>query len=130
MNHVLIVEDEDFLVRALKDNLVSDGYSVSVAMDGEAAFDELKKKTPSLILLDLLLPKKNGFDVLKEIRQSPEWQLIPVVILSNLGEDSEIKRALELGANDYFVKSQHPIQEVMEKVREYLQGKGSTKGGM
>lgn len=130
MNHVLIVEDEDFLVRALKDNLVSDGYSVSVAMDGEAAFDELKKKTPSLILLDLLLPRKNGFDVLKEIRQSPEWQLIPVVILSNLGEDSEIKRALELGANDYFVKSQHPIQEVMEKVREYLQGKGSTKGGI
>ena len=130
MNHVLVVEDEDFLVRALKDNLVSEGYSVAVATDGEAVFDELKKKTPSLILLDLLLPKKNGFDVLKEIRQSPEWQLIPVVILSNLGEDSEIKRALELGANDYFVKSQHPIQEVIEKVREYLQGKGSTKAGV
>lgn len=130
MNHVLIVEDEDFLVRALKDNLVSEGHSVAVAMDGEVAFDELKKKKPNLILLDLLLPKKNGFDVLKEIRQSPEWQLIPVVILSNLGEDSEIKRALELGANDYFVKSQHPIQEVVEKVREYLEGKGSTKVGL
>lgn len=129
MNHVLVVEDEDFLVRALKDNLVSEGYSVAVATDGEMVFDELKKKLPSLILLDLLLPKKNGFDVLKEIRQSPEWQLIPVVILSNLGEDSEIKRALELGANDYFVKSQHPIQEVIEKVREYLEGKGSTKVG-
>ncbi|MCK9344607.1 MAG: response regulator [Candidatus Pacebacteria bacterium] len=130
MNHVLIVEDEDFLVRALKDNLVSEGHSVAVAMDGEAVFDELKKKKPNLILLDLLLPKKNGFDVLKEIRQSPEWQLIPVVILSNLGEDSEIKKALELGANDYFVKSQHPIQEVIEKVREYLEGKGSTKVGL
>lgn len=130
MNHVLVVEDEDFLVRALKDNLVSEGYTVAVAVDGEQVFDELKKKTPSLILLDLLLPKKNGFDVLKEIRQSPEWQLIPVVILSNLGEDSEIKRALELGANDYFVKSQHPIQEVIEKVREYLEGKGSTKVGL
>lgn len=130
MNHVLVVEDEDFLVRALKDNLMSEGYSVAVAVDGEQVFDELKKKTPSLILLDLLLPKKNGFDVLKEIRQSPEWQLIPVVILSNLGEDSEIKRALELGANDYFVKSQHPIQEVIEKVREYLEGKGSTKAGL
>lgn len=130
MNHVLVVEDEDFLVRALKDNLTSEGYSVAVATDGEQVFDELKKKTPSLILLDLLLPKKNGFDVLKEIRQSPEWQLIPVVILSNLGEDSEIKRALELGANDYFVKSQHPIQEVIEKVREYLEGKGSTKVGL
>lgn len=130
MNHVLVVEDEDFLVRALKDNLVSEGYSVAIAMDGEAVFDELKKKMPNLILLDLLLPKKNGFDVLKEIRSNPEWKLIPVVILSNLGEDSEIKRGLELGANDYFVKSQHPIEEVMEKVREYLQGKGSTKGGL
>lgn len=130
MNHVLIVEDEDFLVRALKDNLVSEGYSVSVAMDGEAVFEELKNKKPSLILLDLLLPKKNGFDVLKDIRSNPEWQLIPVVILSNLGEDSEIKRALELGANDYFVKSQHPIQEVIEKVREYLQSKGSTIAGI
>lgn len=130
MNHVLVVEDEDFLVRALKDNLESEGYSVSIAMDGEAAFDELRKKKPSLVLLDILLPKKNGFDVLKEIRQSPEWQLIPVVMLSNLGEDSEIKKALDLGANDYFVKSQHPIQEVIEKVREYLQGKGSTKVGL
>lgn len=127
MNHILIVEDEEFLVRALKDNLSSEGYSVSVAMDGEAAFEELKKKKPNLILLDLLLPKKNGFDVLKEVRQSPDWQLIPVVILSNLGEDSEIKRGLELGANDYFVKSQHPIQEVIDKVHEYISGKGFTK---
>lgn len=127
MNHVLIVEDEDFLVRALKDNLVSDGHTVSVATDGEMVFDELGKKKPALILLDLLLPKKNGFDVLKELRANPEWQLIPVIILSNLGEDSEIKRALELGANDYFVKSQHPIQEVMEKVNEYLQGKGISR---
>lgn len=130
MNHILVVEDEDFLVRALKDNLTSEGYTVSVAMDGEAAFDELAKKKPSLILLDILLPKKNGFDVLRDVRANPEYQHIPVVILSNLGEDSEIKRALELGANDYFVKSQHPIQEVMEKVREYLQGKGSTKAGL
>lgn len=130
MNHILIVEDEDFLVRALKDNLESEGYTVSVAMDGEAAFDELKKKIPSLVLLDLLLPKKNGFDVLRDIRANPEYQHIPVVVLSNLGEDSDIKRALELGANDYFVKSQHPIQEVMDKVEEYLQGKGSTKAGL
>lgn len=129
MNHVLIVEDEEFLVRALKDNLESEGHTVSVAMDGEAVFEQLKKKKPSLILLDLLLPKKNGFDVLSELKANPEWQLIPIIILSNLGEDSEIKRALDLGANDYFVKSQHPIQEVMEKVTEYLQGKGKPTVG-
>lgn len=121
MSHILIVEDEEFLVRAVKDNLVSEGYTVSIAMDGEAVFDEIKKKKPALILLDLLLPKKNGFDVLRDIKANPEWQLIPVIILSNLGEDSEIKRGLELGASDYFVKSQHPIQEVMDKVKEYIQ---------
>ena len=128
MNHVLIVEDEEFLVRAMKDNLLSEGCTVSVAMDGEAVFDEIKKKKPALILLDLLLPKKNGFDVLRDLKASPEWQLIPVIILSNLGEDSEIKRGLDLGASDYFVKSQHPIQEVVDKVKEYLQGKGKVVG--
>lgn len=128
MNHVLIVEDEEFLVRAVKDNLLSEGNTVSVAMDGEAVFDEIKKKKPALILLDLLLPKKNGFDVLRDLKANPEWQLIPVIVLSNLGEDSEIKRALDLGASDYFVKSQHPIQEVIEKVQEYLQGKAGTAG--
>ena len=127
MSHILVVEDEEFLVRALKDNLESEGYTVSVAMDGEAAFTELEKRKPDLILLDLLLPKKNGFDVLKEIKENLEWKLVPVVILSNLGEDSEIKRALDLGANDYFVKSQHPIQEVIDKVREYLLGKGASR---
>lgn len=127
MSHILVVEDEEFLVRALKDNLESEGYTVAVAMDGETAFTELAKKIPDLILLDLLLPKKNGFDVLKEVKENLEWKLVPVIILSNLGEDSEIKRALELGASDYFVKSQHPIQEVVDKVREYLQGKGASK---
>lgn len=127
MNHVLIVEDEEFLVRALTDNLIADGCSVSVAMDGEAVFEKLKTEKPSLILLDLLLPKKNGFDVLRELKANPEFKHIPVVVLSNLGEDADIKRALELGADDYFVKSQHPIQEVIEKAQEYIKGKGTTK---
>lgn len=127
MNHVLVVEDEEFLVRALTDNLIAENCTVAVAMDGEAVFERLKEKKPALILLDLLLPKKNGFDVLRDLKAHPEFKLIPVVVLSNLGEDVEIKRALELGANDYFVKSQHPIQEVIEKVQEYLHGKGTTK---
>lgn len=120
MSYILVVEDEEFLVRSLKDNLESEGYTVAVAIDGEAVFNELAKKKPDLILLDLLLPKKNGFDVLREIKENLEWKLTPVVVLSTLGEDSEIKRALELGADDYFIKSQHPIQEVVGKVREHL----------
>lgn len=122
MNRVLIVEDEEFLVRTLEDNLISEGFEVDSAMDGETALEKIEKNKPNLILLDLLLPKKDGFYVLNQVKQNLEWKLIPVIVLSNLGGDTEIKQALELGADDYFVKSQHPIQEVVEKVKKYLEG--------
>ena len=127
MNRVLVVEDEEFLVRALKDNLESEGCAVDAAMNGEEAMEQLRKSRPNIILLDLLMPKKDGFYVLEEVKKNPEWKLIPVIILSNLGGDAEIKRALEMGADDYFVKSQHPIEEVIEKVKEYLEGSRNAK---
>ncbi len=127
MNHVLIVEDEDFLIRTLEDNLTAEGYTVDVAKDGKEAIEKIKKKKPGLILLDILMPKSDGFYVLEERKNNPEWKLIPVIILSNLGEDTTIKRAMEMGADDYFVKSQHPIEEVIERVKEYLEGSKSVK---
>ena len=120
MNHILIVEDEEFLVRTLQDNLNSEGFKTDAAMDGEEAVSKLEKIKPDLILLDLLLPKKDGFYVLSHVKQNPDLKNIPVIVLSNLGGDAEIKRALEMGADDYFVKSQHPIQEVVEKVTSFL----------
>lgn len=122
MNHVLIVEDEEFLAKTLEDNLVSEGFEIDLAMDGEKALEKIEKNKPNLILLDLLLPGKDGFYILGQIKQNPEWKLIPVIVLSNLGDDTDIKKALELGADDYFVKSQHPIQEVVDKVKKYLEG--------
>ena len=128
MVRVLVVEDEDFLRQALQDNLESDGCTVDVASHGEEALERLRAERPALILLDLLMPKKDGFFVLEEIRKNPEWSSIPVIVLSNLGGDTEIKRAMEMGADDYFVKSQHPIEEVMEKAKEYCSGrKGATR---
>ncbi len=123
MNNILIVEDEEFLMRTLQDNLNSEGFTTDTAGDGEVAIAKIEKSKPDLILLDLLLPKKDGFYVLNQVKQNPEWKLIPVVVLSNLGGDVEIKKALEMGADDYFVKSQHPIQEVIEKVKDYLEGR-------
>ncbi|MGA2417679.1 MAG: response regulator [Candidatus Staskawiczbacteria bacterium] len=128
MNNILIAEDEDFLVQALKDNLTADGCTVDVAKDGEEAIEKVGKKKPDIILLDLLMPKKDGFYVLEELKKNPKWKLIPVIVLSNLGEDTAIKRAMELGADDYFVKSQHPIEEVIEKVKDYLEGRKTAKG--
>ncbi|MFA6338626.1 MAG: response regulator [Candidatus Paceibacterota bacterium] len=122
MNRVLITEDEEFLVRALKDNLESEGCVIDVALNGEEAIEQIRKQRPNLILLDLLMPKRDGFYVLGEVRKNPEWKLIPIIVLSNLGGDAEIKKALDMGADDYFVKSQHPIEEVIEKVKDYLEG--------
>ncbi|TSC76796.1 MAG: response regulator receiver protein [Parcubacteria group bacterium Gr01-1014_29] len=127
MNKILIVEDEEFLIRALKDNLEAEGYTIDTAMNGDEAIERIKKEQPNLILLDLLMPKRDGFYVLEEVKKNPEWRLIPVIVLSNLGGDAEIKKAIEMGADDYFVKSQHPIEEVIEKVKEYLEGKKSVK---
>ncbi|MFA6608680.1 MAG: response regulator [Candidatus Paceibacterota bacterium] len=127
MKHILIVEDEDFLAQVLTDNLSLEGYKVDLAVDGEEAIKKIEESQPSLILLDLLLPKKDGFQVLEELKLNPNFKLIPVIVLSNLGADTDIKRALSLGAEDYFVKSQHPIAEVVERVRKYVSGSKPKK---
>jgi len=127
MKHILIVEDEEFLIRALKDNLELEGYTVDVAMNGEEAIKQIQKSQPKLILLDILMPKQDGFYVLEQVKKNPQWKLIPIIVLSNLGGDDDIKKALEMGADDYFVKSQHPIEEVLEKVKAYLEGRKSVK---
>lgn len=124
---VLVVEDEDFLSKALEDNLKIEGYIVDIARDGNEAIEKIKKRKPDLILLDLLMPKTDGFYVLEEVKNNPKWKLIPVIVLSNLGDDTVIKRALDMGAADYFVKSQHPIEEVIEKVKQYLSGEKTPK---
>ena len=122
MSRILIVEDEEFLQKALKDNFEFEKFIVDVASNGEEAMEHIKKQTPHMILLDLIMPGKDGFYVLEELKKDPQYKLIPVIVLSNLGEDISIKRALQMGANDYFVKTQHPIEEVIEKVRAYLEG--------
>ncbi len=127
MNHVLIAEDEEFLVRAIKDNLETENCVVDVAHNGEEAMQSIQKRKPDIVLLDILMPKRDGFYVLEQMKKNPEWSLVPIIVLSNLGDDTEIKRALGMGANDYFVKSEHPLEEVVEKVKEYLAGKKQTK---
>lgn len=118
---ILIVEDEEILSKVLKEKFERAGFKVSTAMDGEVAITEAKRFQPDVILLDLILPKKNGFEVLQELRSGSELKISPIIIvLSNLGQDEDIKKALQLGAEDYIVKTQHPVNEVIEKVKDYL----------
>lgn len=117
---VIIVEDDEVLLKVLVDELKDAGIHTVSAVDGEEGLKKIQKEQPDLVLLDLLLPKKSGFEVLEDLKQGTETRGIPVIILSMLGQDEDIKRGLGLGANDYIVKSQHAVGEVVEKVKDFF----------
>lgn len=117
---VLIVEDEQALSNIVSEELSGEGHNCKIAKDGEEALSFSQSFRPDIILLDLMLPKKNGLDVLAELKDNMDLKTIPVIVLSNLAEDESIKKALLLGAVDYFVKSQHSIYEVLDKIQKYI----------
>jgi len=119
-NKLVLVEDDEILSKVIFKELQDANYKVSRAFDGEEGLRMIQEEKPDLVLLDLVLPKKHGFDVLKEIKASPETSEIPVLILTMLGSDDDIKKGLQLGANDYIVKSQHAVAEIIEKVKKFL----------
>jgi len=117
---VLVAEDDKFLVKAFAVKLAKDGFDVIVAGNGNEAITEAKKNKPDIILLDLIMPQKNGFDALYELKQDEETKDIPVIITSNLSQEIDIKRGKDLGADDYLVKSDTPIQEIIAKIKQVL----------
>lgn len=121
MKKILFVEDESALQRALTKILGEEGYQVFSALDGEIGIQLARRERPDLVLLDLILPKKDGFEVLRELKQDSSTKQIPVVILSNLEENVDIERALELGATTYLVKTNYKLEEVVEKVKGLLE---------
>ena len=114
------MEDDTVLANALKLALENEGYELSLATDGEEAERMIKEEVPDLILLDLLLPIKNGFEVLKVMRQDPSTKDISVVILTNFEQETSINEGKKLGAKDYIVKTNVDIQNVPGIVRKYL----------
>ena len=118
---ILIIEDEKTLSAVMQEELKAKGYDIKIAGDGEVAMKMAKSFRPGIILLDILLPKKNGLDVLADLKADKELKSVPVIIVSNLYEDETIKKALALGAVDYFVKVQHSIYEVIEKIQKYIE---------
>lgn len=117
---VLVAEDDKFLAKAFKDKLEKEGFVVSVASDGNEALELLKKNQPDIMLLDLVMPIKDGFEVLEEIRLDPKIKKVPVIILSNLGQDSDIQKGKELGAVDYLIKADFTINDVVKKIKEHI----------
>ena len=117
---VLIAEDDVHISKVYEIKLAKEGFTTSLASDGEEAVLKINAERPDLILLDLMLPKKDGFGVLEDIKKNPELAHIPVIVLSNLGQQTDQDRAMLLGANEYLVKVDYPIQEVINKVKGYL----------
>ena len=117
---ILLVEDDPFLLDMYATKFKGVGFDVVVAQDGEMALVKNKEESPDLVLLDVVLPKKDGFEVLKTLKSNIQGASVPVVLLANLGLDSDIKRGLELGAHAYIVKAHFTPTEVVARVKEIL----------
>lgn len=114
---IMIIEDDRFLSSLMKARLEKEGFTTVQAFDGEEAIGLLKQKLPALIILDLIMPKVTGFEVLQMISITPQLDKVPVVILSNLAQDSDIQKAQQLGAKDYFIKVKVSIDDLIGKIK-------------
>jgi len=120
MKTILFIEDESALQKTFGEVLKQEGYEMISALDGEIGLRLAEAKKPDLILLDLILPKIHGFDVLKKLKQADGTKHIPVIVLTNLEGMRDVDMALELGATTYLVKAQYSLEEVVEKIKKAI----------
>jgi CheY-like chemotaxis protein len=122
---ILLVEDDRFLRKAAETTLKQKGYAVITAADGEEALRVARSEPLDLILLDLIMPKLNGFQVLNALKTDAPTAHIPVIILSNLGQDRDVQQAMEAGATAYFIKADLSLQALVQRVEEALAAGGA-----
>jgi len=120
MKKILFIEDEFTLQKSMGEFLEKAGFKIIQALDGEIGLNLAEKEKPDLILLDLILPKISGFEVLKRLKENKETKDIPVIILTNLEESTDVGKSLELGATTYLVKSDQSLDDVLEIIKETL----------
>jgi|SRR5581483_3222517 len=118
--NILIIEDDEFFRELISKRLMAKDFSVTEAVDGEKGIIAMREKKPDLVLLDLLLPGIDGFEVLSKVKQDPTTAVIPVIILSNLGQPEDIEKGVKLGAADYLIKSQFDMDQIIEKINTIL----------
>lgn len=120
---IALIEDDPFLSSMYFTKFEMEGFKVLTATDGEAGIDLIIKEKPDLVLLDILMPKKNGLDVLEIIKKNKDTQAIPIILLTNLNQTEEVKRAMDLGAVDYLIKAHFMPSEVVDKIKKALENK-------
>lgn len=116
---ILVAEDDTLYAKVYKNKLTKEGYEVTVVGNGVEALKQAKLIMPDLMLLDLIMPEMDGFEVLKKIKEDAATKKIRVIVMSNLGQDSDIAKAKELGAEEYFVKTNMSIMDLMDKIKSY-----------
>ena len=117
---ILVVEDDKFLRELMTQKLIREGFKISEAVDGEEGLKKIKEEKPGIVLLDLILPGIDGFEVLTKMKEDPEVSQTPVIILSNLGQREDVERGLKLGATDYLIKAHFTPGEIIEKIKNII----------
>lgn len=121
MKKVLIVEDDTYLANAYRVKLTKAGFEVKNAFDGQEALDILQTYTPDIILLDIVMPRKDGFATLEEIKANEKWKNIPVILASNLGQREDREKGMSLGAVEFFTKTDFTLNNLIEKINNISQ---------
>jgi len=124
---ILVVEDEEILLTALREELSTGGYEVEGASDGEDGLVKVKSFSPDLVLLDLIMPKMDGMEMLQKLKADASTRDVPVVILTNLSDYERISEALSLGAMDYLVKANYKLEDLLDKVKTVLSRKAGSQ---
>ena len=118
---ILLIEDDEILRGIITQKFVKEGYKVVQAINGIDGLKAIDTERPDLVLLDILLPGMNGFEVLEKTKQNPSLAKIPIIILSNLSRKEDVEKGFKLGATDYLIKVNFTSQEVMKKIKDILQ---------
>jgi len=124
---VLVIEDDKFLRELINRKLQSENFETVLAIDGETGLDLIIKENPDIVLLDLILPGINGFEVLTKVKKNEKTKNIPVIILSNLGQKDDIEKGMGIGATDYLVKAHFTPSEIVEKINQILEKTGGSE---
>ena len=118
--HIFLVEDDQYLVDIYVTKLEKEGFKVDLARDGQKALDFLEKNKPDLLILDIIVPNVDGWEILRRIRKKEKFKNLPVIILSNLNQKREVMKGIDLGATKYLIKAHYTPSEILEEVRKML----------
>ena len=120
MKHILLVEDDPFLIDIYTTKLKEEGFKIDVAKNGQVALDFLKKHKPDILLLDIVLPQVDGWEILKRIKKEHKFKNLPIIVLSNLGQKQEVEKSFKLGAAKYLIKAHYTPAEIVGEIKKTL----------